>query len=147
MGCAPDRPIVLVTGASSGMGRACAELLAANEYNVFGTSRGANFGDVNGVTMVPMDVNEDSSVKAAIDYIQREAGPIDVLLNNAGFGISGAIEDTSVDEARQLFETNFFGVHRVCNAVIPTMRQRGRGHIVNIGSRGVGCNSCVMPLC
>ena len=136
MGCATERQTVLVTGASSGMGRACAELLAANEYRVFGTSRGADYSDINGVTMVPMDVNEDSSVKSAIDYIQREAGPIDVLLNNAGFGISGAIEDTSVEEARQLFETNFFGVHRVCNAVIPTMRQRGQGHIVNIGSIG-----------
>ena len=66
--------------------------------------------DINGVTMVPMDVNEDSSVRAAIDYIQREAGPVDVLINNAGFGISGAIEDTSVEEARALFETNFFGL-------------------------------------
>ena len=136
MGCAAERPVVLVTGASSGMGKACAELLAANEYKVFGTSRGADFNDINGVTMVPMDVNEDSSVKAAIDYIQREAGPVDVLINNAGFGISGAIEDTSVEEARALFETNFFGVHRVCNAVIPTMRKRGQGHIVNIGSIG-----------
>jgi short-subunit dehydrogenase len=127
---------VLVTGASSGIGKAFAELLAVNGYRVFGTSRGANFSEINGVTMVPMDVNECESVRAAVDYIYNKAGALDVLVNNAGFGISGAVEDTTVEEAKILFETNFFGVHRVCKAVIPIMREQGQGHIVNIGSIG-----------
>lgn len=136
MGSYKDSRTVLVTGASSGMGKAFAELLAVNGYRVFGTSRGANFSEINGVTMVPMDVNECESVRAAVDYVYNEAGALDVLVNNAGFGISGAVEDTTVEEAKLLFETNFFGVHRVCGAVIPIMREQGQGHIVNIGSIG-----------
>jgi short-subunit dehydrogenase len=136
MGSYKENRTVLVTGASSGMGKAFAELLAVNGYRVFGTSRRANFSEINGVTMVPMDVNECESVRAAVDYVHREAGAIDVLVNNAGYGVSGAVEDTTVEEAKVLFETNFFGVHRVCSAVIPTMREQGQGHIVNIGSIG-----------
>jgi len=128
--------VVLVTGASSGFGKACSRLLAANGFRVFGTSRKADFSEICGVVMVPMDVNNDESVQTAIGYVQREAGAIDVLVNNAGYGISGAIEDTTVEEAKALFETNFFGVHRVCNAVVPLMRLQGQGHIINIGSIG-----------
>lgn len=130
------RRTVLVTGASSGFGKACGRLLAANGFRVFGTSRRADFSELDGVTMVPMDVDDCESVQAAIDYVHREAGAIDVLVNNAGYGISGAIEDTEIAEAKALFETNFFGVHRVCSAVVPVMREQGRGHIVNIGSIG-----------
>ena len=127
---------MLVTGASSGFGKACAELLARSGFKVFGTSRRADYSVVNAVTMVPMDVNIDESVKAAVDYVHKEGGAIDVLLNNAGYGISGAIEDTTIDEAKALFETNFFGVHRVCVAVVPIMREQASGHIINIGSLG-----------
>lgn len=127
---------VLITGASSGFGEACARLLSANGFRVFGTSRKADFGEFNAITMVPMDVKDEASVHTAVEYVHREAGAIDVLVNNAGYGISGAIEDTTIDEAKALFETNFFGVQRVCKAVIPHMRRQGRGHIVNIGSIG-----------
>ncbi len=128
--------VVLITGASSGFGKAFAELLARNGYRVFGTSRRADFSEVNAVTMIPMDVNDEESVRAAVDYVCAQAGTIDVLINNAGYGISGAVEDTTVDEARALFETNFFGVHRVCKAVIPIMREQACGHIINVGSIG-----------
>ena len=127
---------VLVTGASSGFGRACSRLLAANGFRVFGTSRRADFSDLDGVTMVPMDVDDCESVAGAVSHVRNEVGTIDILVNNAGYGISGAIEDTDIDEAKALFETNFFGVHRVCSAVIPIMREQGCGHIVNIGSIG-----------
>jgi len=127
---------VLITGASSGFGRACARLLAASGFRVFGTSRKADFSEHEGVMMVPMDVNNEESVQTAVSFVHREAGAIDVLVNNAGYGISGAVEDTAIEEAKALFDTNFFGVHRVCTAVIPIMREQGRGHIINIGSLG-----------
>lgn len=128
--------VVLITGASSGLGKATAELFASRGYRVFGTSRKANGRAVNGVTMVPMDVTEDESVNNAVATVVDQAGRIDVLINNAGYGIGGAIEDTTVDESKALFETNFFGVHRVCRAVAPILRAQGHGHIINIGSLG-----------
>ncbi|MBT4521738.1 MAG: SDR family oxidoreductase [Halieaceae bacterium] len=130
------QPVVLITGASSGLGQACAEHLAVNGFRVYGTSRGADYASINEFAMVPMDVTDDASVQAAVDYVVEQAGTIDIVVNNAGYGISGAIEDTSLEESRALFETNFFGVHRVCRAVIPLMRKQGRGHIINIGSLG-----------
>jgi len=126
--------VIFLTGASSGLGKASAELLASRGYRVFGTSRSADYSKVNSVTMVPMDVTEDDSVNSAVEYVFDQAGSIDVVINNAGCGIAGAIEDTAVDEARALFETNFFGVHRVCRAVVPILRAQGHGHIINIGS-------------
>ncbi len=84
--------------------------------------------------MIPMDVTDEESVEHAVKYVLGQAGAIDVVINNAGCGIAGAIEDTSIDEARGLFETNFFGIHRVCRAVIPVLRSQGHGHIINVGS-------------
>jgi short-subunit dehydrogenase len=132
----PEKKVVVITGASSGFGEAFARLFAENGYTVFGTSRKTDYSEANGVTMVPMDVTSDSSVNEAIGYIIDKAGRLDVIINNAGYGIAGAIENTSIDEARAQFETNFFGVHRVCRAVVPMLRSQGHGHIINIGSLG-----------
>jgi len=129
--------VVLVTGASSGIGEACAKRLAAEGDRVYGTSRRPGGGTtVPGLKMLAMDVNSNESVAAAIDEIVRAEGKIDVVVNNAGFGIAGAVEDTSIEEAKELFETNFFGMLRVCRAVLPVMRGARHGTIVNISSLG-----------
>ena len=135
-----DREVVLITGASSGIGQACAEYLARKGYRVFGTSRRAPFppepAEPGEPVMVCLDVDEDASVVRLVDYLHKSVGQIDVVVNNAGFGVAGAVEDTTLDEARSQMETNFFGVVRVCQAVLPRMRERGAGLIVNISSLG-----------
>ncbi|HHR85111.1 MAG TPA: SDR family oxidoreductase, partial [Candidatus Acetothermia bacterium] len=129
--------VVLITGASSGIGAACAQRLAAEGDRVYGTSRHpGDETDASGVQILAMDVNSDESVAAAIEQIVRAEGRIDVAVNNAGFGIAGAIEDTSIEEAKALFETNFFGMLRVCRAVLPVMRAAHSGTIVNTSSLG-----------
>ena len=130
--------VVLITGASSGFGKACAEHLAGLGHRVYGTSRRARVEDgetVPGrVRMLPMDVREDDSVEHAVACVRTDAGRLDVLVNNAGLALAGAVEDTSVAEARDLFETNLFGAHRVCRAVLPILRAQGAGLIVNVSS-------------
>lgn len=128
--------VALITGASSGIGKACAERLARRGFRVYGTSRRASFPPAGEEGLIPMDVNDDVSVRTGVDFVLGREGRLDVLINNAGFGIAGAVEDTSVEEARAQFETNFFGVLRVCRAVLPTMRAQGSGYIVNISSIG-----------
>lgn len=131
-----QQKVILVTGASSGFGQAFVEKFAANGYKVYGTSRNASYTENDGVKMIPMDITDNDSITEAFNYILGESGSIDILVNNAGFGISGSIEDTSIEEAKALFDTNFFGTHRLCRAVIPFMRNQGQGHIINIGSLG-----------
>src|SRR5205809_6746556 len=127
--------ITLVTGVSSGIGREIAQLLAERGVRVFGTVRNArSASSIHGVELVSMDVTEDASVNAAVQSIVQKAGPIQFLVNNAGYSFMGALEETSVAEARQQFETNLFGVLRVTNAILPGMRQQGFGRIVNISS-------------
>ncbi len=126
--------MVLVTGASSGIGACCAAFLAGRGYRVYGGSRGAI--TAQGVEPINLDVTDDGSVARGIETILAREGRLDVLVNNAGFGIAGAVEDTSIDEARAQFEVNFFGVLRMCRAVLPAMRQQSAGYIVNIGSIG-----------
>ncbi len=125
--------VVLVTGSSSGIGRACAEHLAALGFRVFGGQRRPTDGPA-GVEIVSLDVNDDASVARAVDEIVAKAGRLDAVINNAGSAWMGAVEETSIDEARAQLETNFFGVLRVCRAVLPIMRKQGGGHIVNISS-------------
>jgi NAD(P)-dependent dehydrogenase (short-subunit alcohol dehydrogenase family) len=125
---------VLVTGASSGIGACCAEFLYERGYRVYGASRSASAPP--GVIPVALDVTDDASVSRAIDVILAAEGRLDVLVNNAGFGIAGAVEDTSVEEALAQFEVNFFGALRVCRAVLPVLRRQRAGYIVNIGSIG-----------
>jgi RND family efflux transporter MFP subunit len=127
--------ITLVTGVSSGIGREIARLLAERGARVFGTVRNPrSASSIHGVELVSMDVTEDASVNAAVQSIVQKAGPIQFLVNNAGYSFMGALEETSVAEARQQFETNLFGVLRVTNAILPGMRQQGDGRIVNISS-------------
>lgn len=127
--------ISLVTGVSSGIGREIAQLLAERGARVFGTVRNPKSASpIRGVELISMDVTDDASVNAAVQSIERKAGPIQLLANNAGYSFMGALEETSVDEARQQFETNLFGVLRVTNAILRGMRQQGFGRIVNISS-------------
>ncbi|MBW2280710.1 MAG: SDR family oxidoreductase [Deltaproteobacteria bacterium] len=132
--------VVLITGASAGFGRACAEHLGRLGHRVYGTSRRAAFPESadlhSSPLMVPMDVCDDDSVQRAVDFVLKQEGRIDVVVNNAGVGLAGAVEDTSADEARALFETNLFGVLRVCRAVLPALRAQGSGLIVNVSSLG-----------
>ncbi len=125
----------LVTGASSGIGRVIAAHLAQRGARVFGTARNPPTAHpIPGVEFVRMDVTDDTSVSEALREIAGKAGPRQVLVNNAGFGLTGALEEISLQEARDQFETNFFGVVRVTSAVLTGMRQAGFGRIVNISS-------------
>lgn len=132
--------VVLISGASGGLGRAAAEHLARTGHRVYGTSRRATFphGEAKRgePRLIPMDVTDDDSVTRAVAFVVEREGRLDVVVNNAGVGVAGSIEDTSVEEARAQLETNFFGVHRVCRAVLPTLRSQGNGLIVNISSIG-----------
>lgn len=130
--------VVLITGASAGLGRACARHLARLGHRVYGTSRRADFPDSaeagSSPLMLPMDVRDQDSVRRAVDFVLKREGRIDVVVNNAGVGLAGAVEDTSLEEARALFETNLFGVLCVCRAVLPALREQGSGLIVNVSS-------------
>src|SRR5215468_1317456 len=129
------RRVVLITGASSGIGRATAELLAARGYRVFGGVRApATTRPLAGVELVPLDVRDEASVKACADEVRRRAGHIDVLVNNAGVNLAGAVEETSISQAQALFDTNVIGILRMVQAVLPEMRRQGAGLIVNISS-------------
>lgn len=129
----PESRVVLVTGASSGFGRATATLLAARGYRVFGTSRSPP--DQRGeFEMLRLDVDSEESVGSCVSSLLQRAGRVDVLINNAGYALTGGLEETSVQEAKALFDTNFFGAVRVTNAVLSGMRQRRSGQIINVGS-------------
>ena len=129
--------VVLVTGASSGFGKAVAGALHARGDRVFGTTRALDRPSGPGMpAFVTMDVTDADSVTRGVAEVLGNAGRVDVLVNNAGVGYAGAIEDTSIEEARAQLETNFFGLHRLCLAVLPHMRARGGGRIVNVGSLG-----------
>jgi NAD(P)-dependent dehydrogenase (short-subunit alcohol dehydrogenase family) len=130
---------VLITGTSSGIGRAAAELLAAKGYRVLATMRAPEKGDdlgasakANGwdLTIVPLDVRDDSSVQSAL----KQAGDIDVLVNNAGFEVWGPLEEMTVEDLKDQFETNVYGPFRLITAVLPGMRNRGSGVLVNVSS-------------
>jgi NAD(P)-dependent dehydrogenase (short-subunit alcohol dehydrogenase family) len=127
--------IALVTGASSGIGKATAERLATAGYKVYGTSRrGAQTGQ-RSFEMLPLDVTSDESVEAVVRELLRLEGRIDLLVNNAGFGVAPAgAEESSLDQARAIFDTNFFGIVRMTRSVVPHMRKQGGGRIINIGS-------------
>ena len=129
--------VVLVTGATSGIGRATAELLAARGYRVFGTGRNPAAAVGGGFELLPLDVTSDESVAACVRAVaERTGGRIDVLHNNAGTGIIGAAEEITPEEALRLFQTNFFGVMRMTNAVLPLMRARRAGTVINMSSSG-----------
>jgi NAD(P)-dependent dehydrogenase (short-subunit alcohol dehydrogenase family) len=127
--------VVLVSGASSGIGAAIAGRLAEAGYTVFGTSRRAASPGQRSFEMLTLDVTSDQSVEAAVREVVRRAGRIDVLVNNAGFGVSPAgAEESSIEQARSIFDTNFFGLVRMTRTVLPQMRRQRSGRIINIGS-------------
>ncbi|MGC2697611.1 MAG: SDR family oxidoreductase [Candidatus Angelobacter sp.] len=126
--------VVLITGASSGIGRVCGEYLAGKGMTVYGASRSLTPGSPGPFNTLLMDVTNDASVQQGVRHIQEQHGRIDVVINCAGYGIAGAVEETSPQEAMAQFDTNFFGVHRVCRAILPIMRQQNNGVIINISS-------------
>jgi short-subunit dehydrogenase len=136
--------VVLITGASAGIGKVIAENLAKNGLRVYGTSRkpAADTGQadlissINGgfLKMIQLDVCAEDSIKKAIDYVLKQEGRIDILINNAGFGMAGSVEDTSSEEAYLQLNTNFFGTHRMCRNILPIMRKQNKGLIINICS-------------
>src|SRR5215475_6559889 len=123
----------LVTGASSGIGAAVANLLCQRGFDVFGTTRSNNPVSQK-FQMISLNVDSDSSVLECVGKVLSKNKRVDVLVNNAGYALMGAAEETSIAEARAQFETNFFGAIRIVNAVLPTMRKAGTGRIINIGS-------------
>lgn len=142
---------MLVTGGSSGIGRSIAQYLSHKGMTVYGTSRKAENGELlDNFTLVNLDVTSQESIENALVYILSQSGSLDVLVNNAGLGIAGPLENTSDAEAKEVFETNVFGVLNVCRACIPILRENGGGNIINITSiggivglpfRGIYCSS------
>ena len=129
-----DRGIALVTGASSGIGYAAAKALQAAGFDVFGTSRHATAEGPDGVTMLTCDVTDDASVVALVEEVLDDAGRIDLLVNNAGIGLFGGAEESSLAQAQALFDVNMFGIIRMTNAVLPIMRRQKSGRIINLSS-------------
>jgi NAD(P)-dependent dehydrogenase (short-subunit alcohol dehydrogenase family) len=135
--------VAVVTGSSSGIGLATSLALARNGYLTYATMRNlAKRDSIQSIAekqhlpirTVQLDVTNENSVKNAIQSILSESGRIDLLVNNAGYGLTGAFEDIGIDEIKALYETNLFGVIRVTQAVLPTMRKQGSGRIINISS-------------
>lgn len=127
--------VVLITGASSGIGQATARLLAQQGFTIFGTSRNpSGIERIPGIEILPLDVRLDESVKTCVETLLKRAGRLDILINNAGYELGGAIEEASLEEAKAQFETNFFGAVRMIKTVLPIMRRQGSGQIINISS-------------
>ncbi|MCX4706880.1 oxidoreductase [Streptomyces sp. NBC_01352] len=129
------RPVALVTGATSGIGKEAARAFAAAGYEVIGTGRKTSgLGPPAGVTYLDLDVGSDDSATAAVAEVIDRFGRIDVLVNNAGIGAAGAVEENSVAQAQAIFNINVFGVMRMTKAVLPHMRAQGGGRVINISS-------------
>lgn len=130
-----ESKVVIVTGVSSGIGRATAEMFAKRACQVFGTVRNtAKAKPISGVTLVEMDIRDEASIERGIQTIIAQAKRIDVLVNSAGVTLLGATEETSIVEAQTLFDTNLFGLLRTIKAVLPYMREQRSGRIVNVSS-------------
>ncbi|WP_166877735.1 oxidoreductase [Salinibacterium sp. ZJ450] len=131
--------VALVTGASSGIGEATARRLAGLGLTVYGSARRLERMsplEVAGVRLLEMDVTDDASMTAGVDRILADTGRLDILVNNAGYGSYGALEDVPLSEGRAQFEVNVFGMARLTQLVLPTMRAQGAGKIINISSMG-----------
>lgn len=127
--------IVLITGGSSGIGKAVGIYLKEKGFTVYGTSRNpSRFDDNFPIKLVALDVTDSSSITSCVAEILKTEGRIDVLINNAGVGITGPIEETPTSEISKAFATNVYGPIEMINAVLPTMREQGRGTIINISS-------------
>src|SRR5262245_52781560 len=134
-----DTKVAIVTGASSGIGESTARRLRALGYTVYAAARRVDRMAglaADGIRVVRLDVTDDASMSALVDHVVAESGRIDVLVNNAGYGSYGAVEDVPLAEARRQFEVNVFGLARLTQLVLPHMRRQGAGRIVNISSIG-----------
>jgi NAD(P)-dependent dehydrogenase (short-subunit alcohol dehydrogenase family) len=131
--------VVLITGCSTGIGRATAERLAARGWRVYATARDVEkikFLADRGCMVLPLDVTDEASMRTAVGEVERREGAVGVLVNNAGYSQSGAVESVPMGKVRRQFETNVFGLVRMCQLVLPGMRRQGWGRIVNISSMG-----------
>jgi len=126
--------VVLITGASSGIGEAIGAFLVTKGYTVYGTSRNPKITTSQGMHMVALDVTKPQTIAQAVHQIQEKEGRLDFLINNAGMGITGPLEETPSDEMRRVFDTNYFGPLEVIKAVLPSMRAQKSGMILNITS-------------
>jgi NAD(P)-dependent dehydrogenase (short-subunit alcohol dehydrogenase family) len=128
---------VLITGCSTGIGRATAQHLANGGWTVYATARRVeSLSGLDGCRTLALDVTDEASMQAAVDTVVAEHGAVGVLINNAGYSQSGAVESVPMDEVRRQFETNVFGLTRMCQLVLPGMREQRWGKIVNISSMG-----------
>ncbi len=130
---------VLITGCSSGIGWATAEHLAGKGWTVYATARRVEAIaplEARGCRLLPLDVTDEESMRGAVEEVERAEGAIGVLINNAGYSQSGAIEEVPMEKVRRQFETNVFGLARMCQLVLPGMRRQGFGRIVNLSSMG-----------
>jgi short-subunit dehydrogenase len=125
---------VLITGATSGIGNSIGKYLSGKGYVVYGTGRNPKEKEKDGIRFVAMDVSKKETIAAAVDEILQKEGKIDFLINNAGMGITGPIEETPDEEIARVFEVNYFGAIKVIKAVLPSMRENGGGFIINITS-------------
>ena len=134
-----DRDPVLVTGCSTGIGRAVVEDLLRQGHTVWATARRPEtLADLaaQGAHVAPLDVTDEASMAAAVAQVEATHGAVGTLVNNAGYGEYGAVEEVELDKVRAMFETNVFGLARMCQLVLPGMRRAGRGRIINISSMG-----------
>jgi|SRR6266851_2524347 len=129
-----NNPVAIVTGATAGIGLATADLLKKEGYTVYGTSRRPESDSQNGIAMLACDVTRDESVAAVIAEVLRRSGRIDLLVNNAGFGLIAGAEESSIEQAKSVFDVNVFGAMRMTNHVLPVMRQQRNGRVINISS-------------
>ena len=130
---------ILITGCSSGIGRASADLLVRAGHTVYATARRTETLaelEAAGARVLALDVTSDASMAAAVEHIEAEHGRVGTLVNNAGYGEYGTIEEADLDRVRKMFETNVFGLARLTQLVLPGMRRAHRGRIINIGSMG-----------
>src|SRR5918998_3769882 len=130
---------VMITGCSTGIGRATAERLARKGWRVYATARDVEkISDLadRGCELLPLDVTDEDSMRSAVSEVERREGAVGVLINNAGYSQSGAVEEVPMEKVRRQFETNVFGLVRLCQLALPGMRRQGFGRIVNLSSMG-----------
>jgi len=133
------KKVALITGASSGMGKSTANVLHDQGYAVYGAARRTEkMKDLEdkGMNILPLDLTNDESIVQCVNSVLEKEGRIDVLINNAGYGSYGSVEEVSIEEAKRQFEVNIFGLARITQLIIPAMRKQKSGRIVNISSMG-----------
>ena len=130
----PSRKVVLITGASSGIGKSIATYLSKRDFIVYGTSRKAKNSSVEDFNFVTLDVTQEETIRDAVQYVFEKEGRIDILVNNAGVGITGPIEETPESEIKKAFETNYFGPLKMIRYILPIMRKQNDGLIINVTS-------------